>query len=527
MTSAAQGIEEILRQIQDILRGMWHRRWIGVAAAWVAALVGAAVLVRIPDRFEATARVYVDTATLLKPLLSGLAVEPDIDQQVSMMARTLITRPNIEKLVREADLDAGATQAQRDSLVDGIIRELRFSAAGRDNVYNVSFSDRDPAKAQLVVQRLVSLFVESGLGNKRRDTETARKFIDEQIAGYEKRLAEAESRLKDFRLRNLTVTVAGAGQDYVSRTQTAAEELSKAQVELRVAEQSRDALKRELAGEEPLLLPDLAANSVTIGASPELDARLDAQKRLLDDLLRRYTDQHPDVAATRRLIQSLEDQRRQEIETRRKAAAAASTGRSAPSTNPVFQQIRISLTEAEANVAALRARVSEMQARLDQLRASANRVPAVEAEMAQLNRDYEVVRQSYQAMVAKREAASITGEVDESAGLAEFRVIEPPRVGDKPSFPNRKVLVPAVLLLALAAGAAAAFVASQLMPTFHSPRALREIGQRPVLGSVSMRPNATALRRERLGRMGFAGSVAVLVLMYAGWLAWLALAARV
>lgn len=520
-------MDEIIRQVLEILRGMWRRRWIGIAVAWVAAVAGAVVLARIPDRFEATARVYVDTATLLKPLLSGLAIEPDIDQQVGMLARTLITRPNIEKLVRTADLDAGvAGQQARDKLVDEITRELRFSTTGRDNVYTVSFRDNDRAKAQRVVQTLVSLFVESGLGNKRRDTEVARKFIDEQIKAYEKRLEEAENRLKEFRLRNMAVTAGGpGGQDYVSRTQAAAEELSKVQVELRVAEQSRDALKRELAGEEPILLPDPSQGLPVATATPELDARIDALRRGLDELLRRYTDQHPDVMQTRRMIASLEEQKRQEVEARKKAQTAT-PGKAVPATNPVFQQIRISLTEAEANVAALRARVGELQARLDQMRSAANRVPQVEAELAQLNRDYEVVRQSYQQLVARRESATLTGEVDESAGLAEFRIIEPPRVGEKPVFPNRMVLVPMALLAALGAGLAAAFAASQMLPTFHSTRTLREIGQRPVLGSLSLRPNAAMLRRQRLSLAGFASSLAGLIAVYGAWLLWLALTAR-
>jgi len=520
-------MDEVIRQVIDVLRGMWHRRWIGVAAAWVAALVGAVVLTRIPDRYEATARVYVDTSSLLKPLLSGLAVQPDIDQQVGMLARTLITRPNIEKMVSSTDLDASFTSVgSKDRLVDQIMKELRFSTAGRDNVYNVSFRDTDREHAQRVVQKLVSMFVESGLGNKRRDTETTRKFIDEQIKSYEKRLEEAENRLKDFRLRNMTITSSAAGgQDFVTRSAVAAEELNKAQIELRVAEQSRDALKRELAGEEPILSPDMAPPTMLSRGSPELDARIDVQKRLLDDLLRRYTDQHPDVAQTRRMIASLEEQKSQEAEARRKAAAAAPT-RLVAATNPVFQQIKISLTEAEANVAALRARVGEMQTKVNQLRASANRVPQVEAELAQLNRDYEVVRQQYQQMVARRESAALTGEVDESAGLAEFRIIDPPRVGDKPVFPNRVLMVPLVLIVALGAGAAAAFAASQLMPTFHSSRTLREVGKRPVLGSLSLRPSAAMVRRQRLSLAGFAGSLAGLIAIYGAWLVWLALVSR-
>jgi polysaccharide chain length determinant protein (PEP-CTERM system associated) len=523
-------MDEVIRQVLDVLRGMWHRRWIGVIAAWVAAVIGAVVLAKIPDRYEATARVYVDTSSLLKPLLSGLAIQPDIDQQVGMLARTLITRPNIEKLIGKTDLDAGlAGQAAKDKLIDTLMKELRFSTTGRDNVYNVSFRDSDRAHAQRVVQALVSMFVESGLGNKRRDTETTRKFIDEQIARYEKQLQEAENRLKEFRLRNLTLTTSGGGaggQDYVARTAAATDELAKAKLELRVAEQSRDALKRELAGEEPILLPDSSAQGPQVGGTPELDARIDAQKRLLDELLRRYTDQHPDVAQTRRMIASLEEQKREEMEARRKAAAARGPGKISPATNPVFQQIKISLTEAEANVAALQARVTEMQSRFDQLRASANRVPQVEAELAQLNRDYDVIRQSYQQMVARRESATLTGEVDESAGLAEFRIIDPPRVGDKPVFPNRMMMVPLLLVVALGVGAGAAFVASQLMPTIHSTRTLRELGQRPVLGSLSLRPNAALVKRQRISTMGFAGSIAGLVVLYGSWLAWLALVAR-
>jgi polysaccharide chain length determinant protein (PEP-CTERM system associated) len=522
-------MDEVIRQVLDILRGMWHRRWIGVAAAWVVALVGAIVVAKIPDRFEATARVYVDTSSLLKPLLSGLAVQPDIEQQVGMLARTLITRPNVEKLVSKTDLDAGVgSQAEKDKLVDQIMKELRFTTTGRDNVYNVSFRDTDRAHAQRVVQALVSMFVESGLGNKRRDTESTKKFIDEQIATYEKRLQESENRLKEFRLRNLSMTTMGGGaggQDYVARTGAAAEELAKARMELRIAEQSRDALKRELAGEEPILLPDTNAAGPSASGSPELDARIDVQKRQLDELLRRYTDQHPDVAQTRRMITALEEQKRQEAEARRKAAAAPA--RLSAATNPVFQQIKISLTEAEANVAALQARVAELQSRLDQLRAAANRVPQVEAELAQLNRDYDILRQNYQQMVARRESLLLTGELDETAGLAEFRIIEPPRVSDKPVFPNRMVMVPLLLVVAIGAGGGAAFVASQLMPTFHSTRSLHEIGQRPVLGSLSLRPTAAMVRRQRLSTVYFASSLAGLIGVYGAWLIWFALSARI
>ncbi len=197
-------MDELLQQVLTALRGMWRRRWIGLAVAWAVAVIGAVVLLRIPDRYEATARVYVDTQTVLKPLMAGLAVQPNVDEQINMLARTLIARPNVEKIIRSADLDLAAkTQIEKDKLVDSVTQRIKFSSVGRENIYGVSYQDTDPERAKRVVQDLLSLFVESGVGNKRRDTESARRFIDEQIKTYEKKLEEAENRVKEFKIQNL------------------------------------------------------------------------------------------------------------------------------------------------------------------------------------------------------------------------------------------------------------------------------------------------------------------------------------
>lgn len=516
-------MDELLQQAVAILRATWRRRWVGVAVAWAVAVVGAIVVARLPERYEASARIYVDTQSVLKPLMSGLAVQPDINQQISMLARTMITRPNVEKLARMSDLDhLAATPGDRERLIDGLMKTIQLSGGGRENLYNVSYRDTKPERAKLVVQNLVSLFVESGLGDKRRDTEGARKFIDEQIKAYEVRLEEAENRVKEFKLRHLGM-FDGGGKDYFGRIAALTEELAKLRVELRVAEQSRDSLKRGLADEEPNLLTEVPVTAnITV---PELDTRIDAQRRQLDELLRRYTDEHPDVAATRRMIAALEEQRRQELEARRRAAAKAQA-KSPAATNPVFQRIKIAMAEADSNVAALRARVNETQSRLAELRAAAGRIPQIEAEMAQLNRDYEIIKRNYDALVARREQAAISEDVDANAKLAEFRVIDPPRVAPTPVFPHRLALIPVVLLAAIAAGVLAAFAVAQIFPTFDSVRALRNVTQRPVLGSVSVVVSAPILRRARLMNTAFAGSVAGLILIYGAWIVWLSLAAR-
>ena len=299
-------MDELIHRILTRLRGMWHRRWIGLAAAWIAAIVGVSVALRIPDRYEASARVYVDTQTLLRPLLEGVSIQPNLDQQVVLMSRTLISRPNVEKLVRMADLDLAAkSSTARDELIDTVMKGLQLSGNASTNIYVISYRDANPEQARKVVQALLTIFVESNLGDKRIDTRTAVKFVDEQIKQYEMTLKNTESRLKDFKLKYMGV--AGQGnQDYFVKLAALSNSINAAKLDLRAAEESRDSYKRELAGEAPVLLPEGPAAPVAV---PEIDARLATLKAQLDALLRQYTDEHPDVIGTQRVIQQLEEQR--------------------------------------------------------------------------------------------------------------------------------------------------------------------------------------------------------------------------
>jgi len=517
-------MDEILRQILGVARGMWQRRWIGLAIAWVCAIVGAVAVLRMPERYEASSRIYVDTQSVLKPLLSGLAVQPDVNQQVAMLARTLITRPNLEKLIRSADLSIMIkSDRERDDLIDMLTREIKLTGGGRENLFNVAYRDTDPNRAQRVVQSLTTMFVDSGLGGKRRDTEAAKRFIDEQIKSYEKKLEDAENRLKEFKLRNLNFTT-GSNKDYFGQMTSINEELSRVRLELKAAEQSREALKHELSGEDPSLMTDLppVINNTSV---PELDSRIDTLRKQLDDLRRRYTDEHPDVLSTVRMLDSLEAERKEQVEARKRAAAAAATKAPSGATNPVFQRIKIALAESEANVAALRARVNELQGRLDALHSAAGRVPQVEAELAQLNRDYDIMRKQYDGLVARRESASISEDVDATTQLADFRIIDPPRVSPKPVFPNRASLAPLALLAALAVGAFASFALAQLFPTIDSARVLREIGQRPVLGIVSLRPSPAIVGRRRISNIAFGGALSALLIVFGTWITWIGLVA--
>jgi polysaccharide chain length determinant protein (PEP-CTERM system associated) len=257
----------------------------------------------------------------------------------------------------------------------------------------------------------------------------------------------------------------------------------------------------------------LSQDSALAVATPEIDARLEVQKRNLDALLQRFTEQHPDVITTRKLIKDLEEQKRKEVQALRKAAMDTPIG--VGNTSLAYQEMSRMLATAEVQVASLRARVEEYSARYAQALNQMKTAPQIEAEAAQLNRDYDINKKNYEDLVRRRESAAMSGELEAASGVADFRLIDPPRVSQQPVAPNRLMLLAGALLVALAAGFFSAFAASQLRPVFHDAAELREKTELPLLGVVSLVMSDENWRRSKADAMRFSAGVGSLVGVFA------------
>ena len=505
-------MDELISQISTIVRGMWQYRRLGVVTAWIVVAIGTVVVLSVPDRYEASARIFVDTQSILKPLMAGLAVQPNVEQQIQMLSRTLISRPNVEKLIRMADLDLGnKTKADQENLISQVANGIEIKNTGRDNLYTLSFRDPNPAKAQRVVQSLVSIFVDSSLGNTRKDSDTAKKFIDDQIKTYVIKLEDAESRLKDFKLKNIDFQSAD-GKDMAGRMADIVAQLNQARLDLREAENARAAAKKQLDEATSASRAEMQDPTALI-STPELDGRITVQKQNLDALLQRFTEQHPDVTNARRTIKDLEAQKRKEVADLRKAALANPLA-VGPGTNPALVEMHRLLSNAEVQVASLRARAGEYETRYQRSREQTKLAPQIEAEFAQLNRDYDINKKNYQDLVSRRESAAMSGELESASGVADFRLIDPPRVSDRPVAPNRVLLMPMTLLVSLVSGLGMAFLISQVRPVFFDSVTLRSATGLPLLGVVSLVKSAAFVQHEARSLKRFLVAIASLVIVF-------------
>ncbi len=493
------------------LNALWKRRWIVLLVAWVVAVPGWLMVASMPSIYQSSSRIYVDTSSVLQPLLRGIAVQSNLQTQVQLMKQTLLSRPNLLEIARKTDYDLTATSdSQMEALLNSI--ESRTSvASNRQDIFAISFSDKDPQRAHDVVQALLTIFVESNLGQSREDLDTAEEFIDAQIADYEARLEEAEDRLARFKQENIDVVLGEGG--YLSRASAANNMMRELEQDLSVAIAQRGLLRQELQN-IPETLPTALQNS---GPPDDTEYRIVELEAQLRQLLSQYTEKHPDVVRTQRQLDSLLEKQKASKEALAEADAAAgpaSDGENYGEPNPIYGQVKLRLIEIETQIENLRRRAASARAKAEALAAKAEEVPQVEAEFKRLNRDYGIIKARHDELLSRRESARMSRSRDAVGQEVQYRLIDPPIVASQPIGPNRPLFLTAVLAFSIAAGFGVALLLVILDTSFSSAAELRDFTRLPILGAVSDTRRRAASRFASVLVLG--AGFAALVVVFGG-----------
>ena len=483
-------MRDMVEMVFGEIRSAWRFRWIAIAAAWAICILGWIGVLLIPGRYDAAAQVYVDTTSMLRPLLEGLAVAPQTSNEVEMVRQVLLARPRLELVIEETALKMRApTPLQRASLVNELSSSIRITGDPRSHLYTIVYGDHDPKVAYEVVQNLLDVFLSQTVDENRSDADNAQKFLSAQVEEYAKRLSASELNLAEFKKKNVGFMPDDRG-GYFERLQREMQEVDRLSAERAVAVNKRAELRSKLlGGEGPSATPGTVETSV--------DARILEAKNRLEELLLQFTESHPDVIAMKESIAGLEAQRAREIEALRANSGALGSARSS-STSLVLQNLQISLNEAELVIAAADSQLADHRARITELKGMMNVLPEVEAELARLTRDYSATQTQYHQLLQRFESARLTDEADRSEDL-KVKVIEPPVLPVLPAAPKRQFLLAGVLLGGLGAAAGLAWLLAQLRPVFSNVRDLRKAVEVPVLGSVSqLEPEGRSLAAKWL-----------------------------
>jgi capsule polysaccharide export protein KpsE/RkpR len=404
-------------------------------------LLGSAVVTWLPNQYQASSRIYVDTDSLMGPLLKGIAVQADPAQELAVMQATLLRRPNLLKVARLVDADLGAkNEMQVEGVLSNIESHTTVELSG-PNLFKITHTNFDPRRAKDVVQAFLNIFVESNLGKDREDIESTRAFIDKQIAGYEAQLQATEKRMADFRAKYADV-ISSSGTSFSARLEKAHADVKEASSVLADVKNRRD----------PLPVQSQKASQPSETSSAEDEAKDVTVAKLRAELNQKraiYSDQHPDIIALKRQIAGLETQ----------------------------------------NVQSAEQRLAEAKDTLKHLEDMANSAPLLEAQMADMTREYDILKQKYDELRIRGESARISQDAKANTEAMRFRIIEPPEVPVAPSGPKRTLLLIAVLCASIGGGVGIALLLSEMDDSFATPQRLREAFDLQFLGSVCWIPS--------------------------------------
>jgi polysaccharide chain length determinant protein (PEP-CTERM system associated) len=503
--------------VQQYLRAAWRRRWMGVIVAWLVCGVGWVGVYLIPNQFESSARLFVDADAILTPLLRGIAAESAPSTQLEILQRTLLSRPNMEKLISKTDLDLTLNSAaDRERLISRLADTIRVVPQTR-NLFTITYRDKSPKMAHDVVQTLLTIFVESATGNNRSDMDNARHFLEHQIASYEQQLRAAEKRRADFRARYIEI-LPNMATPGVPALEAARNNVAALDGKLQDVIMERDALKDEVDRTPPMLVAETIPQQAAQGLAPVARTRVQEAEDQLRMLLLKDTENHPDVIAQRKLIESLKaappDTPRVPAQAAagRPAATPGSSSRSVP--NPVYDQLKVKLIDADTTLAALQRQRDAAVAYREKLEKVQQEQPGLIAEYENTDRDYDVLRRSYMELLQRLQSANIAQAADTQADKVKLQIVDPPVVPRLPVAPNRMLLLTGVLLAGCAGGLAVTVLLGQVDNSFSTADDLRSLGL-PVLGGISVLGLASLRQRLTIvARFGVA--VVLLVGIYGG-----------
>lgn len=512
-------MQEIIEQAIDYLKGIWLKRRYIIVSTWLICPLAWVFISQMDNVYESEARVYADTQSILRPLLKGLTVETNPDYQISLMVKTLLSRPNLERITRMTDLDIQVTTPEQyEQLIDNLKEDIEIKkSGGRENIFTISYANKNPETAKNVVQSSLTVFIENTLGENRSESDTAEKFLDAQIKEYENRLLSDEARLTEFKQKHSDVLPNQYG-GYYEKLNMAKEQLKS--IEL-VYSETESQLKNALEqlGQNQTESNN-QSNTIVDANSVEtsFDERIDELESMLDSLLLKYTDRHPDVREVKNRLDHLVQQRDKEI-SQYLEARDGSSGLQL-SQNPVIQSLQIQINQLESQLASIKVRRENYAKDVKELENKIHILPEIEAELTGLNRGYEITKEKYEELLTRKETAQLAKQADETTSKINFRVIDPPRAPNQPSGPPRVLFLIAVTLVAVGAGVGLSLLFSQLNPVVTSRNQVtRETGI-PVFGVVSATENLGLQKWHKKKTLIFIASNSLLFLLLVMFIAY-------
>lgn len=404
--------------IRIIRKEIWSNWKIAIFIYIVTSFAFLAAAIYWPRIFSSSSVVIVDEETILSPLMRGTAVTTEVADQSRMARQIILSKKSIEKVLKInewlGDDYENASAKEIDRLSRDIENNINIRNAG-SNLIEISFNDVDPFRAFNTVKYFTDIFIEESAFLKKSESRGAYQFIDDQVSIYHKNLKTAEEKIKEFRSNNIDASPE-AKNNANQRLIQLNREVEETELSLAETNSELQAKLRQLSGGKGV------ENTASIQLEAKLNQRIDELQIKLDDLQLNYKDTYPDIVQIKGQIESLKKQIEREYDKRKQQQSSGVKG---VPTGTAAQALRGEILVLENRMGAQKSRVNQINTLIDKEKTRLASINAVEAEIAELTRDYTVNQNMYQSLLEQRESARISMNIDIQEQGSIIRIQEP------------------------------------------------------------------------------------------------------
>ncbi len=462
---------------------------------WLLVFISAWVL---PATYTSESVILVEEQKVPKTFVEP-NVQVDLSERVQSMTQQVLSRTRLLNLVQTLKLYPRYENSPDDQwrlMREDIKMELVQAppSAGKNQgelvAFKIDYDAPSPSIAQQVNAKLTSFFIDENVRASQEQSESTTLFLDSQARAAAQALADQEAKVRAFEAQH----EGSLPQELQSNIQI----LNGLQAQLQSALNARErALQQQTYLNSLLNQYQNMGTDNLVGAPPSLDQQLESERAALAGLRSKYTEDHPDIKRLKDEIARLEKLKKDMgAEAKEELDSNAATPAQVAAMTPLMQ-VQSELKSNKQEIQSTDQKIQHIQAEAQEYQKRLAATPAVEAQMEDMLRDYQSQKAGYAALLSKKQSSALATSLERQQQGAQFRIIDPPSLPDKPSFPDRfKFSLAGLavgLILAVLFGAGMEFVDDRI----RSEQDLAEATSLPVLVEIPPLSTAAEIRRAR------------------------------
>jgi uncharacterized protein involved in exopolysaccharide biosynthesis len=447
--------------MDDYLSMLRRRLKVIVVPALFAPLVGFLVSYTFTPKWTSQATILVESQKVPEKMVEPVVTE-DLTARVATLGQEMLSESHLQPMVER--LYPGKSSQEVAAIMDDIRLRVKvepvltdLSAIGSASAktpkpgsspvpgFILDYTGRSPREAQRICNELTTILVDENLKSEQAMAKGTSDVLSRGLEDAKRNLDDLDSKLATFKKQyvgqlpgdeenNLKILM-GLNSQLEANTQT----LNRAQ--------------QDKAYTESMLAQQLGAwNSSQSSTNPQtLEKQLSDLQTLLLGLQARYTDDHPDVIKTKADIAEVK-KKLAEINKATSTAGDASTQAASAAEPAEIRQFRLQIHQYSDLITAATRDQKRLEQEIAGYQGKVALSPSVEEQYKGLTRDYENAQKNYQDLLAKKNSADLTVNMNNQSEGERMFALNTASLPDTADFPNRLLFAAGGLAAGLALG---------------------------------------------------------------------------